>query len=75
MMSASLLWKAYIPLNNSLLPSKAVLGAWIYPILPFESLSTSDLCKRILGFPVIQKTPMEALAFIVELQQEINGQI
>ncbi len=35
----------------------------------------SDLRKRIIGFPVIQRTPMEAQAFIVELQLEINGQI
>lgn len=43
--------------------------------IPAEKKSAavmSDIEKQIVGFQVIRKTPMEAMSFILELQEQLN---
>ena len=53
-------WKSELPLHEPV--KKAGTGM-------------QDLAARICSFPVASSSPLEAQAFIVELQRELNGQV
>jgi len=50
-------WKKQIPLKE----------------VEHEKVSYDDILKRIRQFPLISKTPFEAQKFLLDIQNEING--
>ncbi len=50
-------------------------GVSLKESVPFVSGEEKEIVEKIRSFPVVSRTPLEAQAFIIELQQKINGTI